>query len=411
MTDATSQQRNTANNSNEAKKETLKEEKHIVGYQLDATLKHSSARSVASSVDFGILSKRQPEKEASDSIRGNSSSGKRLLNKTGSQNNSPKCPLVINVDDDDDSAVEDVLLVGEACKPLTCHPINIFRLSAEREVSRKINTATKINPKSKVTITRDIGRTFVLIDADDNNGQRPTRRNANTGPSQRPITSHSAFQSTEATPQTKREQQFVINHDKGKLIDVEDHHRGMQRLQELRRDFYRIAEDVFKEVESHHRAGGVAAATSNPLSYLTKPSTSASILPTLQRSESNRDVTSNRATTADGLNSCKCPVLPLKGAGIHTAEGSTKLDPSLHRNKAERTESASSSSRCSPKPCLPVELDNGTGAGSEEGTAKAVKREFSETVNLAKGPIRLPRPFKMCKTHDGHEAIDLAGSE
>ncbi len=39
---------------------------------------------------------------------------------------------------------------------------------------------------------------------------------------------------------------------------------------------------------------------------------------------------------------------------------------------------------------------------------KASKREFNDIIE---GPVCLPRPFKMAKTYDSRQAVDLTGSD
>jgi hypothetical protein len=47
-------------------------------------------------------------------------------------------------------------------------------------------------------------------------------------------------------------------------------------------------------------------------------------------------------------------------------------------------------------------------SGAEKKLSKSRKRKIGSIVDpTTTGPIRLPRPVKMCKTQDGRKAVDL----
>ncbi|KAI8634194.1 hypothetical protein F5Y19DRAFT_470367 [Xylariaceae sp. FL1651] len=200
------------------------------------------------------------------------------------------------------------------------------------------------------TVTRGIGETITL---DIDNRQVPTRRNTVTAQRSKNFT----------LSRTKREGS-VITQDKGQVIDVEDYHKSIERVQDLRQEFDRISNDLFKEIESHRRPGRAPApGTSAPKSTTRVPPS--------RRPEVERPMISKRAATAE------------------------------HR----------------PNYTGYMQLITGMGAGPDvsrnvqKEEPKAVKRESGDTADVARGPICAPRPFKVRRMADGREAIDLVGSD
>ncbi|KAI1153107.1 hypothetical protein F4825DRAFT_278974 [Nemania diffusa] len=62
----------------------------------------------------------------------------------------------------------------------------------------------------------------------------------------------------------KRGSQAVAKPSKVQLIDIEYYHRGLQRLQDLRQEFFRVSEDITKEIESSYDRSSIYTPTPPP---------------------------------------------------------------------------------------------------------------------------------------------------
>ncbi|KAJ8133309.1 hypothetical protein O1611_g306 [Lasiodiplodia mahajangana] len=77
-----------------------------------------------------------------------------------------------------------------------------------------------------------------------------TLMNDNKSLPHQPNSNDSASQSARASSNHKGETQAIIKPNTAPLIDIQYHHRVLQQFQELRREFFRISDEVFKGIES-----------------------------------------------------------------------------------------------------------------------------------------------------------------
>ncbi|KAI1132221.1 hypothetical protein F5Y10DRAFT_284118 [Nemania abortiva] len=174
-------------------------------------------------------------------------------------------------DDDDDKEKHEISLAtrvdDDELSGLDPHRNIIPSIENDDEITA-IRTRTRARLDHILTIAQDLGQAIIP----DNKKKDSARLNEDEGLVKQLQAVDSAIQSAKAPSTPKRAPQAITKPNTVPLIDIEYHHQGLQRFQELRQEYFRISDGIYKEIELSYCQSSFAPITTPTPTPTPKPS-------------------------------------------------------------------------------------------------------------------------------------------